>query len=505
MNESEHAARSAEPPAPGPGKRVLPILVCLITGGFFAFLNETLLNIALHSLMDEFGIRVTTAQWMVTGFLLVTAIVTPVSAVLLQRFSTRRLFLGTMAVFTLGTALCAAAPAFPALVAGRFIQAVGTGLMTPVIFHAILLIVPPERRGRVMGLIGFVFMFAPAIGPTLSGLIVQFLGWRFLFLAVLPFALVSLAFAWKYLVDLSEVTKPRIDAASVLLSSAGFGGLVYGFSEAGRPEIGFLAPGAYIPILAGAIALVLFAFRQTRLDQPLLDLRVFRYPMFSHAVLLFLIIMMGMFGSEIVLPLYMQETLALPPSAAGMVLLPGSLLSALLSPLMGLLFDRYGPRKLLVPAAILLAFTTFGLTRLGTDTPVWFVSLKYVLLMASITAIWTPAETNGLNELPRKLYPHGTAIVSTLMPAAGAIGVSIFVSILSARRDALLGRAADPADPLTVAGATAAGVQFVYWISFASALAAVALAFLSYRARPPESEGEPPDPGGGPRADKRDR
>ena len=205
--------------ADNPNVKVMPIMVSLIIGAFFAILNETLLNIALTTLMAEFAISLPTVQWMATGFMLVMGIIIPASAVLTQWFTTRQLFLSTMLIFTIGTMVCALAPSFPILLIGRLIQAVGTGLLMPIIFNVFLLIFPPHRRGKVMGLVGLVIMFAPAIGPTLSGVIVEYLGWRYLFIVVIPFALFSILFAYKYLVNVSEVTKPKIDVLSLVFSA----------------------------------------------------------------------------------------------------------------------------------------------------------------------------------------------------------------------------------------------------------------------------------------------
>src|SRR5690625_745496 len=197
------------------------------------------------------------------------------------------MFLGTMIVFTIGTIICAMSPTFPILLSGRFLQAAGTGLLIPIIFNTFLLIFPPRRRGAVMGIVGLVIMFAPAIGPTLSGVIVEHLGWRYLFITVIPFALFSIAFAYKYLVNVSEVTKPKIDIISIIFSTIGFGGVVFGFSSAGGEEAGFLAPIAYMPIIIGVISLLLFSIRQFKLDEPILDLRVFKFPMYSVGVIMF--------------------------------------------------------------------------------------------------------------------------------------------------------------------------------------------------------------------------
>lgn len=474
--------------ADNPNVKVLPIMLSLIIGAFFAILNETLLNIALTTLMHEFDVPMTTVQWMATGFMLVMGIVIPGSALLLQWFTTRQLFIGTMIVFTVGTTICALAPTFSILIVGRLLQAFGTGMLVPIIFNTFLLIFPPQRRGAVMGIVGLVMMFAPAIGPTLSGVIVEYLGWRYLFISVIPFALFSIAFAWKYLRNVGEVTKPRIDIISLVFSTIGFGGIVYGFSMAGDPEIGFSHASAFVPLIAGVVAIVFFCLRQFKLDEPVLDLRVFKYPMYTLGVGMFVIIIMAMFASEIILPFFMQGPLALSAAAAGLVLLPGSILNGILAPFMGHLFDEYGPKVLMIPSSIVLSVTIFMLTRLNMDTPIWMIVVIYILLMISISAMMMPAETNGLNQLPKKLYPHGTAVMTTLQPVAGAIGVSVFVSIMNARQSHILSQAENPLDEQTINLAMTSGLKLVYIIALIMSLFTVVMAFFVYRATPPQEE-----------------
>lgn len=478
--------------ADDPRVKVTPIIVSLMIGAFFTFLNETLLNIALTTLMEEFKIQLTTVQWMATGFMLVMGIVIPTSALLMQWFTTRQLYLGTMIVFTLGTFICSIAMNFPMLLIGRLMQAVGTGLLIPIVFNVFLLLFPPKRRGAIMGLMGLIFMFAPAIGPTLSGVIVQYLGWRYLFISVIPFALFSILFASKYLINISEVTRPKVDYFSILLSTVSFGGIVYGFSSAGEQDGGFANPIVILPIATGVLALIWFVIRQLRLPEPLLDVRVFKYPMYTLGVILFLIIIMAMFASEIILPVYMQQPLALTAAAAGLVLLPGSLISGLMSPLMGHAFDKFGPRVLMIPASILLTVTLFMFSRLTMETPPWMLVVGYILLLIAISAIMMPAETNGLNQLPKSMYPHGTAIMTTLQPVAGAIGVSVFISIMTARQNSILKQSATPEATETINAALVSGIEFVYLIASMLAFVGVILTLFIYRALPkesPETEG----------------
>lgn len=467
-----------------PDIKTLPIMLSLIIGAFFAILNETLLNIALTTLMEQFDVSLPTVQWMATGFMLVMGIVIPVSALLIQWFTTRQLFLSTMIVFTAGTIIAASAPTFGILLAGRMIQAVGTGMLMPIMFNVFLLMYPPHKRGKIMGLVGLVIMFAPAIGPTLSGVIVEYLGWRFLFITVIPFSLFSIVFAFFFLVNVSEVTRPKIDILSIIFSTVGFGATIFGFSSVGESDSGFMSMDVLLPIAAGLIGISLFVHRQLNLDEPIMDLRVFKYPMYRHAVIMFLIIVMTMFASEIILPIYMQGPLALSAATAGLLLLPGSLLNGALSPFMGQLFDKVGPRPMMIPATLILTGTMFMMSRLDANTSVWVIVISFMLLMISVSAIMMPAQTNGLNQLPKNMYPHGTAVVSTLQPLAGAIGVSVFISVLNARQASVLSNSDTPNDPATIDQAMIAGVELVYFIGFIISIVAFLMALRVYRARP---------------------
>lgn len=469
-----------------PNAKTLPIMVALIIGAFFAILNETLLNIALTTLMAEFDITLSTVQWVATGFMLVMAIVIPVSPLLMGWFTTRQLFIGTMVTFFIGTVIAAIAPSFGVLLLGRMIQAIGTGLIMPIMFNVFLLIYPPHKRGKIMGIVGLVIMFAPAIGPTLSGIIVEYFGWRFLFIFVMPFTIFSILFALKYLVNITEMTKPKIDWISIVYSTIGLGSTIYGFSHAGESADGFMTPSVFIPIIIGVISILLFVFRQLKLDEPLMDLRVFKFPMFSHAVVLFVIIIMVMFASELILPVFMQGPMGLTAAAAGLLLLPGSLLNGIMSPFMGALFDKVGPKVMMIPATIILAVTMFMFSNLTAETPEWFIIVGFMLIMLSVSATMMPAETNGLNQLPKHLYAHGTAVVSTLQPLAGAIGVSVFLGLLNSRQQSYLEGAANPESQAAVSAAMVSGVEFVYFIIFIIALIASVMSFFVYRAKPLE-------------------
>lgn len=462
------------------------IFITFLIGSFFAILNETLLNIALTKLMDVFQVDATMVQWLVTGFMLVMGILMPVSAIFIQWFTTRQLFIGVMTVFLVGTVIAACAVNFSMLLIGRMIQGVGTGLLMPVIMNALLLIYPPEVRGKIMGIFGFVIMFAPAIGPTLSGVIVDLLGWRWLFIAVIPFAIFSILFALKYLQNVGELTRPKVDVLSVILSTVGIGGIVYGVSGSGEGASNAYSPLMMTIIIISLLSMALFVWRQLKLKEPLLDVRVFRYKNFAAGITLFVIVIIAMFATEIILPMYLQGPVGYSAKVAGLLLLPGALLNGMTAPVMGTLFDKYGPRKLIIPGMIMLVGSILFFININPSIPLWMFVLIYIILMLAISAIMMPAETNGLNELPQRLYPHGTAIVSTLQPVAGALGVSIFVGIMTFGRESYIKEQTGPITQQVMNEAMTVGIHYAYWFALVISLIALVISFFIKKAVSPD-------------------
>ncbi|PEO39945.1 MDR family MFS transporter [Bacillus wiedmannii] len=458
------------------------ILITFMMGAFFAILNETLLNIALTQLMVVFNVDASTVQWLATGFMLVMGVLMPISALLIQWFTTRQMFIGVMIVFFIGTVIAACAVNFPMLLTGRMIQAVGTGLLIPVIMNALLLLYPSEVRGKIMGTFGLVIMFAPAIGPTLSGIIVDLFGWRWLFLSVIPFVLFSILFALKYLQNVGEITRPKVDIISIILSTIGIGGVIYGFSS-GEHSNDFVS---ITIIIIGIVSLLVFTLRQLKLDQPLLDVRVFKYKNYARGVILFVIVIMAMFASEIVMPMYLQGPLGYTAKVAGLLLLPGALLNGLMSPIMGTLFDKYGPRKLIIPGTIVLVGVMVFFSNINPSIPIWSFIIVYCILMLSISAIMMPAQTNGLNELPKHLYPHGTAISNTLQPIAGALGVSIFISLMTQGSKTHLEKDASNITEQLLNEAMTVGVHHAYWFALGLCIVAFFIALIIKKAVTPD-------------------
>lgn len=463
-----------------------PIVAALIIGAFVSILNETLLNIAFPDLMVFFGITETTVQWLATAYMLVVGILVPITALLQQWFTTRQMFLGAMILFLLGTIICATAPIFELLLVGRVVQALGTGLMLPVLMNTILMIFPPEKRGGAMGLIGLVMMSAPAIGPTLSGLIVDSLSWRWLFILVIPLAVISIVYAAVYLKNVSELTKPKVDILSILLSSIGFGGIVYGFSSAG--EGSWSDPKVIWCLVVGGISLLLFVWRQLTVKEPILDLRVFRYPMFSLVTVLMLVLMMAMFSTMIMLPLFLQNVMMLTALSAGLVMMPGSIINGIMAPISGVLFDKFGPKVLVIPGLILMSASVWLFSGIEAGWTSGYVVFLHIMMMIGISLVMMPAQTTGLNQLPRKLYAHGTAVMSTLQQVAGAIGVALFISIMSSGMKDYMKTSPDPTNPAEGIPAMVAGLHSAFIIGGALSVLALLIGLFIRRTKAPQEE-----------------
>lgn len=442
--------------------------------------SETALNVALSDLMNVLQITPSTAQWLTTAYLLTLGILVPISGMLLQWFTTRQLFVAALCFSILGTFLAAISPNFEFLLTARVVQAMGTALLLPLMFNTILIIIPAEKRGAAMGLIGLVIMVAPAIGPTIAGLLIESLSWHWIFWLSLPFLVMALISGILFMQNVTEVTKPKIDVLSIILSSFGFGGIVYGFSSAGEAE-GWGSPKVIIAIVIGAIALILFCIRQLTMKQPMIDLRAFKFPMFVVGVLMVFICMMVILSSMLILPMYLQQGQGYSAFKAGLLLLPGGIINGLMSPVMGRLFDKYGPKWLVIPGLALVAVSLWFFSGITATSTVVFVIVLHSVLMIGISMIMMPAQTNGINQLPLEYYPHGTAIMNTLQQVAGAIGTALAVSIMTSGSKSYMQTVTNPADPLNIGAAFTHGVQNAFIFGMVMAIIGLVIAFFLKR------------------------
>lgn len=407
----------------------VPLMIVLISGAFAAILNQTLLATALPHIMVDLNLDANTAQWLQSIFMLVNGIMIPITAFLIGRFTTRGLFFTAMGLFGVGTLVCALAPTFSILLVGRVLQASGAGIIMPLMQTILFLVFPIEKRGSAMGMFGLVIAFAPAIGPTLSGYLVDQFPWRSLFYVVLPIIIIDIIVAYFILKNVTERRNQKIDILSIMLSSFGFGGLLYGFSTAGNS--GWNSLEVIIAMVVGAVSLLWFILRQLKLDQPILEFRVFKNKVFTITTILGMIVFIAMIGGSVILPLFMQTMLGFTALESGLMLMPGALLMGVMSPIAGRLFDKFGARWLAIIGLLILTITTFMFTNLSVDTTFTFLAVVNAGRMLGVAMVMMPATTAGLNQLPSHLIPHGTAMNNTMRQVAGAVGVALLVTVMT--------------------------------------------------------------------------
>lgn len=407
----------------------LTLMAVLLSGAFAAILNQTLLATAIPHIMADLELEADVAQWLQSVFMLVNGIMIPVTAFLISKFSTRALFFTALSLFGLGTLVCGISPNFPILMAGRVLQAAGAGIIMPLMQTILFLVYPKSERGKAMGMFGLVISFAPAIGPTLSGWFIDIYPWRGLFYMLLPIVIIDLIVAYFILRNVTEQTNPKLDMLSIILSTLGFGGLLYGFSVAGNS--GWLSSAVIISLAVGAVALFIFIRRQNSLEQPILEFGVFKDKIFTLTTALGMIVFMAMIGGAVILPILMQNMLGFSALASGMMLFPGAVIMGVMSPITGRLFDRYGARWLAIIGLGIVAVTSLMFTNLDTETTFTYLAVVNAFRMLGVSMVMMPVTTAGLNQMSKKLVPHGTAMNNTMRQIAGAVGTALLVSIMT--------------------------------------------------------------------------
>ncbi|MGJ8528995.1 MDR family MFS transporter [Maritalea sp.] len=464
------------------------VIGLLLASTFVVFLNETIMTVAIPRLMIALDATASSVQWLTTAFLLTMAVVIPVTGFLIQRMNTRPIFILAMSIFSVGTLICAVSPGLELLVFGRVVQAVGTAIMMPLLMTTVMTLVPPESRGKMMGNISIVISVAPAIGPTISGFILNYMEWRWLFILVLPIALIALVIGAKLMKNVTEPRYAPLDILSVILSAIAFGGLVYGLSGLGSAEtaqIGGLP--AWVILLIGAVVMVVFIFRQLSLqkkDAALLDFRTFQSKLYSISLTMLAISMMTLLGTVILLPIYTQNVLGIDALQTGLMLLPGGLIMGLLAPSVGRLYDRIGPRPLVIPGTILVSLVLWALTMVGQDTSVWNILIGHMILSVGLALIFTPLFTSALGAVPPMLYSHGSAMLGSIQQVAGAAGVALFVAVMSIQTRLSTEAGLDATAALT------SGIRLAFLCGAVIFLLAVLLAF--FVRRPPVVKGAVP-------------
>lgn len=443
------------------------VVAVMMIGAFIGVLNQTLLATILPEIMHDFQISSNTVQWLTTIFMLVNGIMIPVTAFLIERFTLRQLFFTATGFVVVGSFLCFIGPNFSILLVGRAVQALDAGMLMPLTQTLLFIIFPPEKRGLAMGMFGLVIGFAPAIGPTASGWFVNFFDWRYLFLIVLLIAVADFIFGYVTLQNMTQLTHPNFDVISVIETTLGFGGLLYGFSVAG--QLGWTHPVVYVTLILSIVILILFVLRQLRLETPLLEFRVFKYRNFTISMMLIILMFMLFIGSMTILPIFMQNTLHWSPLLSGLILLPGGLVMGLLSPVMGKVFDKMGGRSLSILGMSIILIGALLLAQIHVSTPILYIIFSFSVMMLGNAMIMTPMTTAALNALPMKYIAHGTAMNNTMRQISAAIGTGLLVTAMTS-----LAQGTSRSGTASVVF----GLNMTYYIVALVALIGVGLAFF---------------------------
>jgi EmrB/QacA subfamily drug resistance transporter len=450
------------------GRPQYGMIIILMFGAFICVLNNTLLNIALPSIMVDLKIDPATVQWVTTGYMLVNGILTPASAFIIQKYSIKRLFLSAMILFSLGTIIAGSAYHFPILLLGRMTQAAGTSIMMPLLLNVMLVSFPVEKRGTAMGIYSLVFTAAPAIGPTLSGWIIEHYDWRMLFHFVAPLTVMVVIIGFFLLKSHPEKKPITLDKMSLVLSSIGFGNLLYGFSAAGKN--GWNSPVIIITIVTGIISVVLFVLKQTRQESPMLNFRIFTYPMYALSSGILTVTQIIMYSTMMILPIYVQSVLGISPIDAGIMMLPGVIVTSIMAPIVGKVFDRFGGRVMAIVGLSIIILTTWYFSVLSLETSYAMVTIMHTIRMFGMSMVAMPVQTNGLNQLPKELYPHGTAMNSTINYMAGSVGTAFLFTIMTKKSNEVIQSGSDTLSGM-LSGINHSFFMTLYLLIFALVLA----------------------------------
>lgn len=447
------------------------IIVGVITlGAFVSLFNQTVMAPALPSLMKEFNVTAGLAQWVTTIYMLVSGIMVPISGYFIDKYPTRKLFFLSMGLFVVGTVACAVGPNFAILIIGRVLQAAGAGILMPLVGTVPLLVFPVELRGTAMGIAGIVMAAGPAIGPVLGGLVIDSMGWRPMFIIIAVLALIILLLGIPLMKNVGTLKDPRLDIPSVVMSTIAFGGLLFGFSNAS--DMGWGSPMVIAPAVIGVIFLILFVRRQLKLETPVLELRCLKTRNFLVAALMVTLINAAVAGTNVVLPLLIQNGMGASATVTGMVMLPASIVGIVLSPVSGMLFDRMGPRLVTVGGMVILTLALFGFGFTGAGLTVGLAATLCGLQAAGQGFANMPVNTWGVNTLPDELIAHGNAIANTGRQVLGAISTAVLVTIMSSVQAHAAAGGAD------LAASTVAGAGAAYFGCAAIALVGLVIAFI---------------------------
>lgn len=402
----------------------------LMMGTFLGLFGETALNMALTNIMEDFNVSAAAAAWLTTGYLLVLAVLVPLSSYLVRWFTTRQLIISAVIFAIIGSLFGALAPNFAILLVGRFIQALATGIILPLMFSVVMLIFPVQKRGAVMGIVGIILTAGPALGPSIAGVIVSALSWHYIFWIMAIVYILVLCLAIAKVDNVSNVTRPKIDLLSLIASTFGFGGIVFALATLAEQPLS--EPIVFGPLIVGLVLLIIFGVRQTKMDEPMIDLSVFKSPMFSLGVALMVATMFMILSVAILIPMFLKTVLGFAALTAGLCMLPGNVLNIIMSPIVGVNFDKVGAKMFTrIGFTLILVSIIVFLTTISATTAAWIIIFNLCVFFVGVSMTIMPAQTNAMNSLAPQQFADGSAALNTLTQIAGASGTAVAITMFT--------------------------------------------------------------------------
>lgn len=414
-------------------KRRTFIFISIVISCIASSMLSTALTTALPAIVRDFGISVSTGQWLTSGYSLAMGIMMPLTAFLITRFPTRKLYLGGLLLFILGLVLCVLATDFPFMMFARVLQASGNGILTSMSQVIILTMYPAKKRGSAMGWYGLSVGAAPVLAPTVAGMIVDAFNWRAIFYLSIVIVVISFIFAWFVFSDVLDTAKKRFDFPSFLLSALAFGGITLGVGNIG--SYNFLSLQVLLALMLGVGAAAVFIYRQFHIKEAFLELRILSNKNYALSVAGSMLLYLVMMGSSIIMPLYVQNILGYSATLSGLVVLPGSLAMAVTSPFAGKIYDKTGMKLLFVIGALCMTLSSSSLFFITIHTSVWVAGFWNVIRCVAIGCLMMPLVTWGTSFVKPELTAHATALLTSLRTVAGAIGTAVFVGIMNFTAD----------------------------------------------------------------------
>ena len=406
-------------------------LTVVIVGTFMAILDSSIVNVAIPKLMTIFKVSTDQIEWILTGYMLTMSIVIPFTGYLGDRFGIKKLYIFALTVFTIGSALCGLSTSIDTMIAARVVQAIGGGMIMPVGMAMIYQIVPLEKRGLALGVWGISAMAAPAIGPTLSGYIIQYMDWRLIFTLNIPIGVIGVTLAILLLKETPTRNDKKFDIFGSITSAVGLFSLLLALSKGNAQG---WTSGYILGLFAVAsISLISFVYIELHHEDPLLELRILKIFPYSLSLIISTVTTVGMFGALFLMPLYLQNIRGYTPMQAGMLMLPAAIVTGIMMPISGRLFDKFGAKWLTIIGLSILTISSYFLSRLTLETSYNTVMIIMMVRGIGMGLAIMPTQTAGMNAIPRELTGRGTALNSTIKQVSGSFGIAILTTILGRR------------------------------------------------------------------------